>query len=213
MGRKAGESWLRGQALVVVMQATGRLGERDRAEAAARESVVCLHGLDDRRSLVALFEAMAAMAADRGTADRVATLLGCSDRLLDSIASPLLDFQRPRRQKSDEFARGRLGEAAFAAARSNGFAMSIDEAVAYAIEQKKPAKPTATAGIRPAGPLTRRELEIARLIADGMTTREIASKLFISERTVETHVTNMLNKLGLDSRIQLTRWVVGQENR
>lgn len=53
-------------------------------------------------------------------------------------------------------------------------------------------------------PLARRELEVARLIADGMTTREVASKLFMSERTVETHVTNMLSKLGLGSQIQLT---------
>ena len=45
-----------------------------------------------------------------------------------------------------------------------------------------------------------------RLIAQDMTTREIATKLFISERTVETHVTNMLNKLGLNSRVHLTRW-------
>ncbi|MBA2556284.1 MAG: response regulator transcription factor [Chloroflexi bacterium] len=55
-------------------------------------------------------------------------------------------------------------------------------------------------------PLTKRELEIVRLIAHDMTTREIANTLFISERTVETHVTNMLNKLGLNSRVQLTRW-------
>ena len=55
--------------------------------------------------------------------------------------------------------------------------------------------------------LTKRELEIARLIAQEMTSRDIATKLFISERTVEAHVTNMLNKLGLNSRIELARWL------
>ena len=55
--------------------------------------------------------------------------------------------------------------------------------------------------------LTKRELEIARLIAREMTSRDIASNLFISERTVEAHVTNMLNKLGLNSRIELARWL------
>jgi len=40
-----------------------------------------------------------------------------------------------------------------------------------------------------------------------MSSREIATKLFISERTVETHITNMFNKLGLNSRVQLTRWL------
>lgn len=43
----------------------------------------------------------------------------------------------------------------------------------------------------------RRELEVARLIADDMSNHEIATKLFLSERTVEIHVTHMFNKLGL----------------
>ena len=58
--------------------------------------------------------------------------------------------------------------------------------------------------------LTKRELEIARLIAHEMTSRDIATKLFISERTVEAHVTNMLNKLGLNSRVELARWLASR---
>jgi hypothetical protein len=54
LGRESGESWIRGQALVVLMQAWWRSGDLERADAAARESAVCLHVLDDRRSLVAL---------------------------------------------------------------------------------------------------------------------------------------------------------------
>ena len=85
--------------------------------------------------------------------------------------------------------------------------MAIEDAVAFAVEDRMPA-PVPAAKTQAETRLTKRELEIARLIAQEMTSREIAAKLFISERTVEAHVTNMLNKLGLNSRIELARWLV-----
>jgi DNA-binding NarL/FixJ family response regulator len=87
--------------------------------------------------------------------------------------------------------------------------MPDEEAIAYVLEQAPAAVAARPPSVksRPAGSLTRRELEIARLIAEGLTSQQIAARLFISERTVTTHVTNMLNKLGLSSRIQLASWV------
>jgi DNA-binding CsgD family transcriptional regulator len=58
-------------------------------------------------------------------------------------------------------------------------------------------------------PLTRREREVVGLLARGRTNREIADALVISERTVENHVSNVLAKLGLDSRAQVAIWVLG----
>lgn len=57
-------------------------------------------------------------------------------------------------------------------------------------------------------PLSRRETEVAELVAIGMTNREIATKLFISERTVESHVEQIRNKLGFKSRSQVAAWMV-----
>jgi DNA-binding NarL/FixJ family response regulator len=61
-----------------------------------------------------------------------------------------------------------------------------------------------------ASPITRREREIAQLITAGMSNREIARKLFLSERTVDNHVQHMLNKLNFHSRAQIAAWVERQ---
>jgi len=73
--------------------------------------------------------------------------------------------------------------------------MPLDGAVAYAL------------GEHAAMPLTEREITTATLVADGLTDKEIAARLRISERTAENHVQRARDKLGLRSRAQLARWV------
>ena len=55
--------------------------------------------------------------------------------------------------------------------------------------------------------LARREAEIARLVADGLSNKEIGARLFISVHTVDSHVRSILNKLGFDSRVQIAAWM------
>jgi non-specific serine/threonine protein kinase len=55
-------------------------------------------------------------------------------------------------------------------------------------------------------PLTGRELEVASLVAEGMTNKEVATRLGLSVRTAENHVLNVMNKLGLDNRAQVAAW-------
>jgi DNA-binding CsgD family transcriptional regulator len=55
--------------------------------------------------------------------------------------------------------------------------------------------------------LSPREMEVARLVADGASNAQVAGQLFIGERTVESHVASIFNKIGVGSRVQVARWV------
>jgi len=63
-------------------------------------------------------------------------------------------------------------------------------------------------GTQSPDPLTAREREVAELVAQALSNKEVASKLVLSERTVESHVRNILMKTGLRSRTELTRWIL-----
>ena len=204
----------RGTVLNNLAEARRRRGELDQAEALAREGAAGQHSLGSRRGLSQLVETLAWTAADRAADVRAATLLGYAHSLRESIMLALLPVHKPRHEACERAARGRLGDAAFARAFERGSTMPDAEAIAYVLgrEAATPAPmPARSAASPPASTLTRRELEIVKLIAEGLTSHQIAAKLFISERTVTTHVTNMLNKLGLSSRIQLAGWLAGIE--
>ena len=83
--------------------------------------------------------------------------------------------------------------------------MTPDEIVDFVVDARRPAaRPLAAAA--PDGPLSRREMEVAGLVADGATNAQVAERLFISERTVESHMASIFNKLGVDTRLQVARW-------
>jgi non-specific serine/threonine protein kinase len=89
--------------------------------------------------------------------------------------------------------------------------MDLDQAVRYALDEAELPTPPADSALRTSTPLTRRQLQIARLVAHGHTNREIADRLFISERTAEGHVEQIRNKLGFSSRVQIAAWLVEQQ--
>ena len=74
----------------------------------------------------------------------------------------------------------------------------------YALNEKPQATPSPDGLARP---LTRREQQVAELVAEGLTNKEVAARLVIASRTAETHVENILTKAGLSNRTQLAAWV------
>lgn len=112
---------------------------------------------------------------------------------------------RPVRPSGRGRIRAAIGDAAFDRAFELGAGYSLDQAVALALGGETPQAPAARTGL--AGRLTEREYEIAVLLGDGLSNREIAARLVISQRTAETHVERILRKLAFTSRAQVARWI------
>jgi DNA-binding CsgD family transcriptional regulator len=94
-----------------------------------------------------------------------------------------------------------MGEEDFAAAWAEGTALSTDEAITYAQRgrggRKRPGSGWAS--------LTPTERDVVRLVSEGLANKDIATRLFVSPRTVQTHLTHVYTKLGLTSRMQLAQ--------
>jgi predicted ATPase/DNA-binding CsgD family transcriptional regulator len=207
MSKDRGELWMRGYLLNFVGQAYWLRGDRQRGEALAREAAACKHAVDDRLGLAMVLEALAWMAAERGQHERAACLLGSAERVREESSTTLMDLFRQQHDRSVAMVRQGIGQKPFDAAFARGRGMTIGEGAVFAVEDEQPPRPSLAVRARPPTVLTRRQMEVARLVADDLSNRQIAAKLFLSERTVETHIANILNELGLNSRIQLSRWM------
>jgi len=148
-------------------------------------------------SVPALFERLDRLAP-------AATLLGALSREPSSLQHvPELG------EISDRVDR-KLGETRAAELETAGVALDLGAAAAYARRQIDVARrePDPRASQARPGGLSRRELEVLRLLADGRTSAEIATQLFISPRTAEHHVQHIYTKIGVSSRAAATRWAV-----
>lgn len=103
-----------------------------------------------------------------------------------------------------------LGKQRAAELMSAGAALDLNEAAVYARQQIEAARrdPTPRARTTRPGGLSRREIEVLRLVADGRSASEIATQLFISSRTAEHHIEHIYTKLGVSNRAEATRWAV-----
>jgi non-specific serine/threonine protein kinase len=109
-------------------------------------------------------------------------------------------------------ARDALGQPAFEAAVQRGKRLTLDEALAYVLGEQPPPAPSTAPVVPELSQLTRREREVATLVARGMSNKDVAAKLVIAQRTAEAHVEHILTKLGFTSRNQITAWIAEQQD-
>jgi len=120
-----------------------------------------------------------------------------------------LPFYLARDLQAREAVLAALGQERFEDALAQGARLAMDEALALAKSYRNPASRSGgSPDSRRIGPLSRRESDVAALVAQGLTNQQIAERLLISHRTVETHVASIYVKLGVTSRSAVAAWMV-----
>ncbi|MFG2446629.1 LuxR C-terminal-related transcriptional regulator [Nocardia fluminea] len=192
--------WLRG-----LLSVLG--GDPDRAEEELAEALRIKRPFRDTMGLALTLEVAAWAAALRGEGERAGQLLGGTDQIWHSLGMRQLRGLRPGYERQ---ARTAVGDARFDGAVERGTRLGVDELVAVGLRERLPvAEPQVVSSpVR----LTRREREVAELVATGMSNKEIAAKLVISLRTAEGHVERTLTKLGFNTRTQIATWVATQQS-
>ena len=179
-------------------------GDPAAAEALVREALVLQRRLRDTFGIGHSLLYLALTAAARQPV-RALRLAGASLRLLEVAGYRRTPAHREWSERRLRPVRQALSEPFQAAAWAEGRAMSPQEAVDYALAPDA-APASAPAAGAPAGDLTVREREVAALVAQGLTNRQIGDALVISEGTARVHVAHVLAKLGFHSRVQVAAW-------
>jgi non-specific serine/threonine protein kinase len=199
------ERWARGYLLVIKAMTLFFQGQDEASAAAARSALVKKHELGDTVGTAYCLEALGMLSVRQQRAERTAWLFGAADVLWDMAGTRLggTAIMEELHQQAVKAAQDALGEGRYAALFRGGAAQPLDRIVglAAADDDELPAAPDLP------GPLTEREREIAALVAEGMSNRDIARQLAIAKRTVDAHLGHIFAKLGISSRVRLATWL------
>jgi predicted ATPase/DNA-binding CsgD family transcriptional regulator len=188
-----------------------RRGDRAGAVDEARVTVRAHWADEDSIGVAEGVEVLAWAAVAEGRADRAARLLGALDRIWRAVGAPLFGIRHlvGYREQCVAQTRAMLAAGTLEAAAEQGARLPLHALVEYALEE--PAG-SAAGTADPLSTLTKREQEVAELVAQGLSNKEIASRLVIALRTAETHVEHVLTKLGFSSRAQIASWFTARKS-
>ncbi|MEU1994110.1 protein kinase [Nocardia gamkensis] len=189
-----------------------RQGARSEARQLIEESLRLDRRLKSPTAAAFGLEALAWTIDAPADAERVAVLMGAAEGLwplgggVRAVFSNLATLHEDCAEKT----RRTLGAGRFDTAIRRGRTMGVDAAVAFALGEE----PSGTARTQGNGPkLTNRERQVANLVSQGLSNKQIAAKLVISQRTAQGHIEHVLSKLGFTSRAQIAAWVVTEAER
>ncbi|KAF0963186.1 protein kinase domain-containing protein [Rhodococcus sp. T7] len=206
--KKYGEKMYRSHSLWALGIAEWQKGDADRAVRLLDEALELTKQVRSPRVVASCLAGLAWIGVEQHDALRAAVLLGAADELARAIGSSAVIHSNliVYHEECAEKARKKLGDKAFAAAKRKGEQLGFDAAIAYALHEQPSG--VSTPDTDTPAQLTKRELQVADLIAEGLTNQAIADRLVISPRTAQGHVEHILAKLGFTSRTQVAAWVV-----
>lgn len=190
-----------GRALALAARAYVAVGraDLDSAERDAHEALDVAISLEAHLVVPFALDCLAMTAGDRGNDLLSARLFGSADTICEHMGIVRFPVLAPDRQTRLVRCRERLGDNDFDAAYGEGAALSTQEALAYA-RRGRGERTRASCGW---ASLTRAERDVATLVSEGLGNKEVAARLFVSPRTVQSHLTHVYAKLGVTSRVQL----------
>jgi predicted ATPase/DNA-binding CsgD family transcriptional regulator len=217
--RRLGDDWGLALAQADLADVLVERGELDAAREALDASAALWRKQANRWGLAYVLEGLAGVAAARGRVEDAFSLLASASRLRDAIGEPASPVRAGavRRVLNRALERASLTRDQRAAAWARGEALSVDDAL-HLLDASPPAPPVPARTALPSPvvashhpsavvPLSPREIEVARLVSQGLTNRQLSAQLIISERTADAHLAKILKKLGFSSRAQVAAWV------
>ena len=211
MTDEGGDPWTRAHCLWGLGMSAWLSGDLTRAEQAEMEALRLSGDLDERTGIALSLEALAWISVSRGDFERSALIHGAALAVWGSIPRRLPEPLREHDEQREVDTRRAIGDERTGRLVEEGRRLDRAAAVARGLGTEEPSR-TMSAAVGDKALLSRRELEVADLVAKGMTDREIAAELVISQRTAESHVQHILTKLGFRSRSQIAAWTVVHED-
>ena len=185
-------------------------GDFNEARRLYREALMIARRIDDRVAEYAVLDGLGCVAAATGQPRLAAQLIGAAETIRSQAGANLIGFLVQILGQAEEAAVAAIGRPRFDAELEAGRQLDRIDAIRLALGESPPALTKPADG--QVGVLGRRETDVARLVAEGLSNKQIGSRLFISERTVDSHVRSILNKLGFNSRSQIAGWVASAGN-
>ncbi len=211
LSREAGDLYYLVQMLQYLAQAAMLAGDVSASKPKLLDALRLARQTDDRLAQYDLLSLLSWHASMSGQPRLTAQLLGAAEAVGSSAGAGITGPAMPHLARANETAVSALGESRFHAAFEAGRRMGREASLRLALNESTESDTDPSEPLT-AGPLAKREVEVATLVAEGLTNRQIGVRLFISERTVATHVRNILNKLGFGSRAQIASWVASPDS-